>query len=743
MRLLLLLLLLPFATLGQAGTVRGVVRAQGAAVPFASVGIKGTTRGTTADESGQFRLTEVPTGPQTLLVSAVGFGKKEQAVVVRPDTETVADVRLVSTENQLQDVVVSGTLAPVARSQSAVPIELYSPKFFQKNVSTCLPDNLQMVNGVRPQVNCGVCYTGDIRINGLPGPYTMVLIDGMPIVSSLSTVYGLSGIPTSLIERVEVVKGPASTLYGSEAVAGLINVITRNAATAPRLTVDALGTTQGEVSLDVGTSLKVGTASTLLSANVYHFTGNFDRNADGFLDVPHQRRASVFNKWQWTRPDELPASLAARYYYEDRMGGQLQWRPEFRGGDSIYGESIYTSRMEVLGQYGLRLPTAGRWLLSGSFNQHHQNSVYGTTSYIATQRVGFGQLTWSLPLSPRHGLLLGAATRFTHYDDNTPGTPRPDVVVLPGLFAQHEFHLTENATLLSGLRLDHDRRHGLIFSPRVNYKWATPDNRHVVRLGAGNGFRVVNLFTEDHAALTGARRVIIAEALQPERSWNGSASYQHAIETGAGLLTIDASAFWTRFQNQILPDYTSQPDAIVYRNLRGYAITRGGALSATLEAEPHLDISLGVTLLDAFQCRPPSEGGGPGRIAQVLSPPVSGTYAVSYTLPKLKLTFDYTGQLTSPMPLPTVPNDYRPARSPWYSLQNLQVTWRRSAKLQLYAGVKNLLDFLPRYALLRPQDPFDKHVNAPDNPFGYTFDTQYLYAPLQGRRGFAGVRLNL
>ena len=113
---------------------------------------------------------------------------------------------------------------------SPIPVEVYSPAYFKKNPSPNIFESLQMVNGVQPQLNCNVCNTGDIHINGMEGPYTMILIDGMPIVSSLSTVYGLAGIPNSMVKRIEIVKGPASTLYGSEAVGGLINIITKDAA---------------------------------------------------------------------------------------------------------------------------------------------------------------------------------------------------------------------------------------------------------------------------------------------------------------------------------------------------------------------------------------------------------------------------------------------------------------------------------------------------------------------------------
>src|SRR5690606_34895976 len=128
-------------------------------------------------------------------------------------------------------------------------------------------------------------------------PYTMILIDGMPIVSSLATVYGLSGIPTSMVKRIEVVKGPASTLYGSEAVGGLINIITKDAGTAPQFKADVSSTSLQEHNVDVSTKWRTGKSSALLGINYFNFGNKVDINDDKFTDVTQQQRISVFNKW--------------------------------------------------------------------------------------------------------------------------------------------------------------------------------------------------------------------------------------------------------------------------------------------------------------------------------------------------------------------------------------------------------------------------------------------------------------
>lgn len=184
----------------------------------------------------------------------------------------------------------------------------------------------------------------------------MITIDGMPIVSSLASVYGLFGIPTQLIERVEIVKGPASGLYGSEAIGGLINIITKLPDKAPRFTANIMTTSWLEHNIDAGIRFKAGKKiNSLLGVNYFNYQHPFDRNNDHFTDIALQHRISVFSKTNFIRKYNRTASLAGRYFYEDRWGGDMQWNKQFRGTDSIYGESIYTSRWELIGNYQLPL----------------------------------------------------------------------------------------------------------------------------------------------------------------------------------------------------------------------------------------------------------------------------------------------------------------------------------------------------------------------------------------------------
>ncbi len=745
----LFIVCLPVFCFAQNGAVKGTVKDGDAPVPFASVGLVGTSFGIATTIDGMYELNAIPEGKYTLQISAVGYKNYRQSITILAEETSVVHLVMEKTSAQLNEFVVTGTLKEVAVRESAVPIKVYQPAYFKKNPTPALFEALQIVNGVRPQINCSVCNTGDVHINGMEGPYTMITIDGMPIVGGLSTVYGLNGIPNSMIGQMEVVKGPASTLFGSEAVGGLINVITKSPQNTPRLSVDVFGTTWGEINTDVGMLFKPAEKLTSsLGVSYFNYSNPIDNNGDNFTDLTLQDRISVFNKWSIQRKKEREFSMAFRYIYEDRWGGEMDWTPEFRGGDSIYGESIYTSRYEVIGKY--QLPVKERIMMSFSYSTHDQNSVYGNIPYNALQKIAFGQLYWDKKLDV-HDVLIGTAYRYNYYDDNTTATQssdslnaqnKPDLAHLPGLFVQDAIVINEKNKVLLGARYDYDSRHGNIFTPRFNYKWS-PNENNTLRLSTGTGYRVVNLFTEEHAATTGAREVVIKGSLHPETSYNVNLNYQRFITTKLGFINFDASIFYTHFTNKITPDYETNAQQIIYENIDGHAISRGASFDININFSAPLNIKIGGTFIDVFEMNA-NANGELRREKQLLTENVSGTFSATYTLRSSNIKIDYSGNLYGPMKLPVVENDVRAAYSEWYSIQNIQLTKTFKKKWEVYGGLKNLLNFTPPdNSILRANDPFDKNINSSDNPNANTFDPSYVYATFQGLRGFLGVRYTL
>lgn len=730
MRLLLILLYILAASplFGQGGSVSGVVTSNGRGVPFAAVGVPGTGTGTTADVGGHYRLTNISPGSYELVVTAVGFEKLVHKLVIEEGKETVWNPVIKETGLGLGEVVITGTMKETFVTASPVKVEVITAEFLRKAPSNNIMEAIQAVNGVQEQINCGVCNTSDIHINGMEGPYTLVLIDGMPIMSALSTVYGLNGIPTSLIERIEVIKGPSSTLYGTEAVAGVINVITRKPADVPLLSLNAYGTTHLEKNLDFAVAPKWKRTKTLFSGNYYHMDHFMDENNDDFSDVSLSSRVSLFNKWTFDREGNKPFSISAKYYYEDRYGAQKEWTKEYRGSDSLYGESIYTNRAELVGSY--QLPYIKEKIrLDVSFNDHRQDSYYGASKYKASQSTYFSNLVWDKQVG-LHSLLSGITLRYQEYDDNTPATASVDKRFIPGIFAQDEYSVSDKLTLLGGLRYDRHSEHGNIFSPRLNMKWK-PATYTTFRLNTGTGFRVVNLFTEDHAALTGARTVVIREKLDPEESYNASINLQHIFRIREAFASLDLDVFYTYFRNKIIPDYATDPNLIIYDNLAGHSISRGASLAWSHTFTFPFKYSLGMTYLDVYSAEKNTEG-NIVHTPELFAPAFSGVFTLSYNWKKYKVTFDHTGKVTGPMHLPVYPAPFtRPARSEWFTMQNIQVTKKFSEQWECYFGVKNILNYTQDSPLIDPAHPFSNN-----------FDTAYAWGPLQGRRYFAGVRWN-
>jgi outer membrane receptor for ferrienterochelin and colicins len=700
----------------------GRVESGGRPVSGATVELESPRRVARSDSGGVFRLSmEGVSGTVTIRARAIGHAPLQRRVTVTAASADTVVFGLTPSAATLNTVVTTGTMQERYLSDSPVKVELVTPAALQRNVSATLMDNVSFLPGLTQQVDCGVCFTNNIRINGMEGPYTAVLIDGTPMMSALATVYGLNSIDPSLIEQIEIIRGPNSTLYGSEAMGGVINIVTKDARLAPRLSLNAFGTSDGETSVSLAASPRIGSARSLLSVTGAYNARFVDRNGDGFSDLPLVSRLSVMNKWALGTAAARPFEIMGRVYAEDRFGGTSAWTRADRGSASVYGESIRTLRGELLAAWRtgsaaspVRVDFAANW--------HHQDSYYGDTPYLASQRVLFAQGIWS-PQRVRHAPTFGATLRQQVYRDQTRAQTTADTRLIPGVFAQDELLLTPQFTVLAGLRADHHQAHGVIPAPRLALKW-TPDHHTTVRLNTASGFRVVSLFTEDHAALTGARDVRIAEALKPERSATLTLNVNRVLDVHGieDALTLDLDLFHTRFSNRIVADFDQDPDLIVYQNLRGRAVTQGASISAAYATlrQPSTG-GVAITLQDVFAV---NDG---ARRSLPYAPTVQGVFNLGYRFGNPGVTVDWTGRVQGPAPLPQF--EGLPARSPWFTEQHLQVTLRRRGAPDFYVGVKNLFNFIQRDAII---DPFQ--------PFGDRFDTARVYGPLQGRRVMVGMR---
>lgn len=740
---------------GQIITINGKIHDKNSPIPNATI-VFNDSISLLSDIYGNFKIETQNIKFFSLSIYAVGYNNSHIQFSLKNPVDTNIYINLLPIFNTLKTVTISEQNSNFIIPNKTILTEVYPILFFNSNPSPSLFDNLQQINGIRPQINCNICNTGDIHINGLEGPYSLILIDGMPIIGGLSTVYGFHGIPKSIIQSIEVVKGPSSTLYGSEAVGGVINIVTLNPLYLPKLSIDASLNSWTEFNFDISSSFKVSKKwNSLISANYFNYSLPIDHNKDGFTDLTLQNRGSLFNKWNMKRKNNRLFQIALRYIYEDRWGGEMNWNRNFRGGDSIYGESIFTHRWEILSQYDL--PTKENLSIQLSYNGHFQNSAYGTQLFIANQQSNFIQFSWNKKIK-KWSLNAGATLRTSYYDDNTAitihsdSTNAPHFTFLPGIYTQNEVVIKKQHSILAGIRFDWNNTHGPIFSPRLNYKWQSKNENSILRIGIGNGFRVTQVFTEDHMALTGSRKVVFEEKLKPEKSWNVLGNYLQKFYSDKGWrIQFDISLFYTYFSNKIIANYDIDPQLVVYKNLDGYAISRGAQSNIDFKHQSGLSFLIGATYMDVWSYEDNS------KTRPLFTENFSGTWSIKYLIPKINIEIDYTGNVYSPMRLPIQhEDDPRKPFSPWFSIQNIQIRKSFKGNIELFGGVKNLLNFTPNkgnpFLIARNKDPFDKDLTytpngdimkTPDNPYGLSFDPTYSYAPNQGIRGYIGIRFKL
>ncbi len=740
---LVLLIALLQGQLALAQRIEGVVQSQGEAIIGATVQLPDLEVGVITDQNGNFFLPDVEAGSHQLEIRSVGF-KPFQMTVGVPLAKPII-IELDESTLSMEEVVVTGTLQPTFVSQSPIKVEVVTAKYlgtYSPSAATSVVEGISLVNGVQEVVACGVCFTNSISINGLPGPYTAVLMDGAPIYGNLASVYGLNGIPSMIIDRFEVIKGPSSTLYGSEAVAGVINIITKDPEDQPNASIDLMATSHFESFGNLAVTPTIGKTSGFLGVNYAYINDFDDDNGDGFGDNINLDRISLFSKWNIFRPSGKKFTLSGKYYYEDRRNGVEEFLSnrnyrELRGNDEVYGESIYTNRFELFGSYVFN--TSYNLKLDYSISAHEQDSFYGSDFYKASQNIFFSNLMWNQLLG-RHGITAGLTSRYQMYDDNTIATSSgADYQFIPGIFVQDEWEFNEKITALVGTRLDHFEEHGLIFAPRFSLKY-NPSPWTSVRSNFGTGFRIVNLFTEDHAFVTGQREVVIEEALEPEESYNGSLNVNHLYTLGEAQGMLDIDVFYTYFTNKITPDYESDGE-IRYANTRGFAVSKGIGMNLQHEFLFPLSFNLGFN----YQVVTETENGQKRDIE--FAPSWTGVFTINYKIRPWSTSIGYSSTLTGPMALPEVFDlddngnlltSSRPTQSSTFGVHNIQISKNLPKGLAMYGGLRNIFDFV------QPWSPLTG-ANDPDSNLGFSnrFDTSYAYAPIQGREYYLGIKWDL
>ena len=751
-----LFLILPFIINAQLTNVNGVVKSESGTLGYASVSLLNSENGVISDVNGYFEIEIDLSKDNTLLISYIGHVSKKISLTNKNLNFNNLIVYLEEDINGLNEIVVTGTLKDEYVTESPVKVNVITAKkinSFLPSAGSNITKIVQLINGAQEVIACGVCYTNSISINGLEGPYTSVLMDGIPMYGNLASVYGLNGIPNMIIDRLEIVKGPSSTLYGSEAVAGVINIITKNPDDQPFISLDVQVTSHLESYLNMAVTNQIGKTTGYFGVNWDRKNDYDDYNNDGFGDDINLDRISLFNKWNIHRKSKKQFIISSRYYFEDRRNGVQEFLKNgnyknLRGSEKIYGESIYTYRFELFGKY--EFDFIEDFEVNYSYSKHNQNSYYGSDYYVANQDIFFTQFTLSKKYN-KHDFLYGLSIKNNLYDDNTIATEKVvdgDIrnnasnQFIPGLLVQDQFKPSDKISLVGGLRLDHFKDHGLIFAPSFHIKY-NPGQWLAFRLNVGTGFRLVNLFTEDHAFVTGQREVKIVEELQPEKSKSLilNTNYIYTGFNGSGNFDIDL--FYTYFSNKIIPNYDIQK-YIIYQNSEGYSYSKGVS-----GAWNHSFLNgIAFTLNFNHQVVKYTENNNNIKTMLDMEHSPRWTAGLNIKFPinnswSINTSSNYVGIMQLPEVFDMLNNGQiseisRPQKSKPFSIHNVNINGKLSNKNEVYFGILNILNFRQNESPLVAYN--DPNYNKGFSP---SFDTSYTYAPNHGVEVFLGFRLNI
>ena len=532
-------------------------------LPFVNVLVKGTNIGTVTDESGHYFLRDMPIGKQTIVFSYVGYETVELPVTMVEDKtiELKASIREIS--QQLNSVVVTANRYATKRQETATIVNVLSSDLFQTTAVSCVADVLSFQPGLRVENSCSNCGKTDLRINGLQGQYTQILMDSRPVFSSMASVYGLEQVPAAMIDRIEVVRGGGSAVYGANAIAGVVNIITKEPV-RNFVNISNVSNINEHAGYDINTELNASVMSENRKIGAYLFASHrtrspYDRDNDGFSEVPKLRSttagARVFFK------TSAYSKITAEYHHttDFRRGGNRfdyepheadiaeQLRHNIDAG-SLAFDWYSADNRHFISAYSA-LQHIGR---ESYFGTERDTAAYGRSKDL-TSNTGL-QYRFSYPCGRMQGdLTVGAEYTYNGLHDRMVGYNRDitQKVHVVGAYAQNEWK-GKLWSVLVGARME---KHNLltkpVCTPRATFRY-TPIEGLVLRAGYSSGYRAPQAYDEDlHVAAVGGNVSLITldPNLKPEYSHSATLSADWYHQWGKWELNLTAEGFYTYLQD--------------------------------------------------------------------------------------------------------------------------------------------------------------------------------------------------
>ncbi|MGD2294490.1 MAG: TonB-dependent receptor [Candidatus Aminicenantes bacterium] len=694
-------------------------------------------KSTETDESGAFEFTQIPRGKYHIEVYAEGFLDYSSEPFVLNEDKLKHNIVLAKLLTE--EIVVTATRTPKLYAETPVRTEVISSRDIEIKAATNLAEALYQTSGVRVENDCQNCNFTQVRINGMEGKYSQILIDSSPVVSAMSGVYGLEQIPAEMLDRIEIVKGGGSALYGGNAIAGVINVITKE----PKENKTVLKLHQEAISGKPQTNL--GFHSSLVSENLntkaflfasYQNRKPVDLNNDSFSELGTISNTSfglnVYNYFS-----KLDGNLKLSFFriFEERRGGDLFKKPPHEANTA---EWIKTDQIGISSEWNHYVSKNIHYNLSLSFVDTDRNTYYGShkdpNAYGSTKNPLLfinGQLNYQ---AGNHVLSLGIQHKQDRIKDEATGYNRiiEDTYYESGFFLQDDFKIAKACSLLTGVRVNkHSALERIILTPRISILINIMKDLSF-RTSFSTGFRAPQVFDEDlHITQVGGQGMIISNSpdLKEEKSYSISSGFDYGKQIGKSLYQLSIEGFYNKlFNTFILHELERTANARVLERINGSGSkVYGFSLELGVVLGPILSLSTAWTFQKSRLDEPEPEFNSREFFR---TPNIYGYASMSHhnKLFELELSLEYTGKMKAPHYAGYIKEDRLETTHPFWVMNtklHKAINFAKNSTVNFFIGIFNLLNSY--------QKDLDMGVNR---------DSGYVYGPAKPRSVYAGFEFS-
>ena len=718
---------------------------------YINIFLQGTTIGTVTDATGHYSMTNLPEGKFTIVMKSIGYQTIEKQIELKKGKTIEVNFEAEEDAVSLDGVVVSANRNETTRRMAPSLVNVLDAKVFETSNATSLADGLNFQPGVRVENNCQNCGFQQVRINGLEGPYTQILVDSRPIFSALTGVYGLEQIPANMIERVEVMRGGGSALFGASAIAGTINIITKEPLRNSAQIAHSLTMIGGSRS-DNNTTLNASLVTDDHKAGIYIFgqsrhRSSYDHDGDGFSELGQIDARTVGFRSYLKTSNYSKLTFEFHNISEYRRGGDQISRPPhevfvaeqtdhiINGGGLKY--DLFSKNMK----HRLNVYASTQHTQRQSYYGTNQNpDAYGHTTDMTF--VGGAQYSyeWDKCLFLPATFTGGMEYNYDGLKDEMLGYNRivDQKVHIGSLFLQNEWKNDKWSFLVGGRFDKHNLIDHMIFSPRANLRF-NPTEDINLRLSYSSGFRAPQAFDEDlHVAAVGGEVSIIqlAEDLSEEKSQSLSASVDFYRRIGAVQLNLLAEGFYTDLRDvfYLQEQGTDEQGNLIMERRNGSGARVMGVNLEGKMAYAWMQLQAGVTIQRSRYKEAMTWSENPNIAPQkkmFRTPDLYGYFTSTFTPWKplnISLTGTYTGSMLVQHMAGFIPED-REETTPDFFDMNIKLAYDiplyKTVTLQLNAGVQNIFNAY--------QNDFDQ---------GKDRDSKYIYGPGIPRSYFIGCKIS-